>query len=391
MADRKTPAYLTLYQQLRSDIVSGRYSHGSRLPSRRTLASDMGVSVITAEHAVAMLESEGYVEARERSGVYVTFEEQNVFTPLPDARAGRAPESEGPGTGITGPQESLSHPPRSDSHASYPPGSDIAERIFPFAGFARTMRHVLSERGGDILKRSPGSGTPELKKAIAGYLLRSRGIRVEPSQIVIGSGSEYLYMLLVQLIGRDNRGRARRIALEDPCYEKIRKVYTAAGIPFDSLKMGTDGIRSSELTRTKARILHVTPFNSYPSGITASASKRHEYIHWAQACEGIIIEDDFASEFSPLAKAEDTLFSLEPTHTVIYMNTFTRTIAPSVRTGYMVLPPSLTGLFASRLGFYSCTVPVFDQYVIGEFIDSGEFERHLNRVRRHLRHPGASR
>ena len=391
MAERKTPAYLALYKQLRSDIVSGRYPCGSRLPSRRTLASDMGVSVITAEHAVAMLESEGYVESRERSGIYVTFEEQNVFSPLPAARSLHAPEAQAPDSEIPGQDDQPSETIRPDSHASYPPGSDIAERLFPFAGFARTMRHVLSERGEDILKRSPGSGTPELKEAIAGYLLRSRGIRVEPSQIVIGSGSEYLYLLLVQLIGRDDNGRARRIALEDPCYEKIRKIYTAAGIPFDCLTMGSDGIRSRELTRTKAQILHVTPFNSYPSGITASASKRHEYISWAQACGGLIIEDDFASEFSPLAKAEDTLFSLEPTHTVIYMNTFTRTIAPSVRTGYMVLPDSLSGLFQKRLGFYSCTVPVFDQYVIAEFIDSGEFERHLNRVRRHLRRPAASR
>ncbi|MCH4031526.1 MAG: PLP-dependent aminotransferase family protein [Lachnospiraceae bacterium] len=379
MSGKKTPAYLVLYQQLRADIMSGRYPFGSRLPSRRTLASDMGVSVITAEHAVAMLESEGYVESRERSGIYVTFEEQNVFTPLLEAQKITDRSDAEP------PEPEVIQPHHPDSHASYPPGSDIAEQIFPFSGFARTMRHVLSERGEDILKRSPGSGTPELRNAIAGYLLRSRGIRVEPAQIIIGSGSEYLYMLLVQLIGRDSRGRAKRIALEDPCYEKIKKIYTAAGIPCDSLKMGPDGIRSRELARTTAKILHVTPFNSYPSGITASASKRHEYINWAQACGGLIIEDDFASEFSPLAKAEDTLFSLEPSHTVIYMNTFTRTIAPSMRTGYMVLPPSLTDAFEKRLGFYSCTVPVFDQYVIAEFIDSGEFERHLNRVRRHLR------
>lgn len=383
MAEKKIPAYLILYQQLRSDIVSGRYPFGTRLPSKRTLASDMGVSVITAEHALAMLESEGYVEPRERSGIYVTFEEQNLFTPAED-RTGRqtsetvrAPQLALPPDGASG-----LHP---NSHAFYPPGSDIAEKIFPFASFSHTMRHVLSERGENILKRSPGSGTPELKDAIAGYLLRSRGIRVDPSQIIIGSGSEYLYMLLVQLIGKDRRGESRRIALEDPCYEKIQKIYASAGIPCDHLKMGHDGIRSDELSRTKAQILHVTPFNSYPSGITASVSKRHEYISWAHSRNGLIIEDDFASEFSPLAKAEDTLFSLEPTHTVIYMNTFTRTIAPSVRTGYMVLPPPLTQDFEKRLGFYSCTVPVFDQYVIAEFIGSGEFERHLNRVRRHLR------
>lgn len=390
---RKEPAYLSLYKRLRSDIVSGRYRPGEKIPAKRTLAADFGVSVITAEHAVAMLESEGYVETRERSGVYVIFEEKSLFTgkPGPDekkspaaaqtaAPAGKIASPSGTKTTVT-PSMTPSHL----AHAAFPPGSAIAREVFPFSGFARTMRRVLTERGQDILDRSPGTGTPELREALAGYLLRARGIDVSPEQIIIGAGSEYLYMLLVQLIGRKTDGTAHKIALEDPCYEKIRHVYSSAGIPTDALKMGKDGIRSDELRRTDASILHVTPFTSYPSGITASASKRHEYINWALARNGLIIEDDFASEFSPLAKAEDTLFALEPTHTVIYMNTFSRTIAPSMRIGYMVLPPPLLSRFKARLGFYSCTVPVFDQYVIAQFISSGEFERHLNRVRRRIR------
>ena len=148
---------------------------------------------------------------------------------------------------------------------------------------------------------------------------------VSPEQILIGSGAEYIYGLNVQVLGRD-----RLYALENPSYDKIRKVYEANGARTDLLTMGEGGIESGELSRTKASVLHVTPFNSFPSGITASASKRAEYIRWAKARGGYIIEDDFDSEFTLLSKPEDTLFSLAPDGLVIYMNTFSKTIAPSV-------------------------------------------------------------
>ena len=146
--------------------------------------------------------------------------------------------------------------------------------------------------------------------------------------------------------------------------------------------MGQDGIRTEELARSRASVLHVTPFNSYPSGITASASKRAEYIRWAKERGGYIIEDDFDSEFTLLSKPEDTLYSLDPGGSVIYMNTFSKTIAPSVRAGYLVLPRPWVAVYEKKVGFYSCTVPVFDQLVLAEFMNRGHFERHINRVRR---------
>ena len=132
----------------------------------------------------------------------------------------------------------------------------------------------------------------------------------------------------------------------------------------------------------RATVLHVTPFHSFPSLVTASAGKRREYLRWAEERGGYIVEDDFDSEFSVSSKSEDTLFSLEPNRSVIYMNTFSKTIAPSMRVGYMVLPPALSEQFRREVGFYSCTVPVFEQYVLAELIGSGDFERHINRIRR---------
>lgn len=348
--DSPQSAYLQLYHQLRGDIVSGVYPNGKKLPSKRLLAEQTGVSVITVEHAYAILCDEGYLEPRERSGYFVSYSAADCFP--------------------------VAEP---DSVRQLPSARDLADD-FPFSVLAKTMRRVLSEYGESILVKSPNNGCTELRKAIAAYLARCRGINVAPSQIVIGSGAEYLYGLIVQLLGRE-----RVFALENPSYEKIRRVYLANGVTCDMLRLGGDGIRTSELARTNASVLHVTPFHSFPSGITASAGKRSEYIRWAHSRGGYIVEDDFDSEFTLSSKAEDTLFSLEPKRSVLYLNTFSKTIAPSMRLGYMVLPESLTDAFEQSVGFYSCTVPVFEQYVLAELLSNGDFERHINRVRRRRR------
>ena len=175
------------------------------------------------------------------------------------------------------------------------------------------------------------------------------------------------------------------IIYKNPSYEKIRRVYQAHGIQCDLLKLGSDGIQSVELEQTKAAVLHVTPFHSFPSGITASTSKRMEYLRWAEKHGGFIVEDNYDAELTVSRKNEDTLFSLEPDHRVLYLNTFSRTIAPSLRAGYLVLPPDLVPLYEEKMGFISCTVPVFEQYLLAELIEDGDFERHINRVRRQRR------
>ena len=184
----------------------------------------------------------------------------------------------------------------------------------------------------------------------------------------------------MQLLGAD-----RVYAIEDPSYDKIRRVYRACGVQVEALKMGRNGVRTAELERSTATVLHVTPFNSYPSGATADASKRQAYLCWAESRGGWLIEDNYDAELTVSKKHEDTLFSLSQTGRVLYLNTFSQTIAPSIRVGYLVLPEKLLPEFDRRLGFYSCTVPVFEQYVLAELLQSGNFERHLNRVRRRRR------
>ena len=180
-------------------------------------------------------------------------------------------------------------------------------------------------------------------------------------------------------------GRERVYAIESPSYQKIEQVYSACAARYEMLPLGSDGIESAALWATRADVLHISPYRSFPSGITATASKRHEYLRWAKSGARYIVEDDFESEFSVSKKPEETLFSHASCENVIYMNTFSKTISPALRVGYMVLPKRLAEEFERKLGFYSCTVPTFEQLLLARLIQSGDFERHVNRVRRKKR------
>ena len=355
---QKRPVYLQLYSLLRDDIVNNVYPYNSKLPSKRGLAEETGVSTITVEHAYALLCEEGYAEARARSGYVVVFRKNDGF-----ASSAKAERTERPPRG---------HSPDSPT--------------FPLSVLSKTMRRVLSEYGDRLLEKSPNLGCTELREAIRRYLARNRGITVNTEQIVIGAGSEYLYGLLVELLGRD-----RVYAIESPSYRKIEAVYRATEVPYELLPLTATGIESQALANSAAHVLHTTPFRSYPSGVTATATKRHEYVRWAGAKGRYIIEDDFESEFSVSTKPTETLFALSANDNVIYLNTFSKTISPALRVGYTVLPRHLVETFEQKLGFYSCTVPTYMQYVLAELLENGDFERHINRVRRAKRKelPGA--
>ena len=344
----RSPAYLRLYRRVRDDIVAGVYPCGTKLPSRRMIAEAAGVSTVTAEHAYALLCDEGYCESRERSGYVVIFRGDDGFArpsgaPVPAVRRPRGPSE---------------------------------ETAFPLSVLAKTMRAVLSDGGEAILDRPPNAGCTELRRALRQYLRRGRGILVDEEQIVIGAGAEYLYRLLPELLGRE-----KIYGIESPSYNKIEQVYRGSGVTCRLLPLGADGIESAALKRTDTQVLHITPYRSFPSGVTASASKRHEYLRWAGRGDRVLVEDDFESEFSVSTKPEETLFS-HGAGRVIYLNSFSKTVGPGLRVGYMVLPPALAEAFRGRLGFYSCTVPTFEQLVLTRLLDGGDFERHVNRVRR---------
>jgi len=343
--------YYALYRRLKEEIQAGVLAPGARLPSKRAMADRSGVSVITVEYAYRQLMDEGYVTARERSGYFVT-----PIDPL------RPPEPEDRAPLRHLPEEPVTEDP-----------------YFPYTVWFRTLRQVMTEYGPRLAGRSPNKGCARLRNAIADYLLRYRGMYAQPEQIIVGSGSEQLYEAVVRMFGNH-----RIYGIESPSYAQIEAVYAGSGAVVDHLALGPDGIRSEALAATEADILHVTPFHSWPTGTTAAAPKRYEYLRWAQTPGRFIVEDDFDSEFFQPGNPLETLYSMDKAGSVLYLNTFSRSLAPSMRMGYMILPPSLIPLYDEKLGRYSCSVPLLEQYALAEFIAGGSFEQHLSRKRRRL-------
>lgn len=366
--------YYYLYSAIKEDILSGTLKKNERLPSKRSLAEHLGVSLITVETAYQMLKDEGYIESRERSGYYVTElkllrKRVNVEKELQLLEQGERKQLQ-----FLDAEKKSSDSFQKEIYTEQ-------KSMFPESVYFKTIRSVLNDYGSELLEKSPNEGCAILRNAIAKYLLRYRGIFAQPEQIIIGSGAEHLYSTVVRMFGND-----KVYGLESPSYKQIRMVYEGMGARCEMLQMGKEGILSTELERTQADILHVTPFHSYPSGVTATVHKRQEYLAWAKkslSCsEHIIIEDDFDSEFFMPGKPIDTLYMLDDNQSVVYMNTFSKSLSPSIRIGYMILPEKYLQSYREKLGDFSCTVPVLDQYVLAEFIDKGHFEQHLSRVRR---------
>ena len=407
---KKTPEYIRLYEKFKREITNGAYPYGAKLPSKRDTAAKNGVSVITAEHAYALLEDEGYIVCRQRSGCFSAYRDDQLFKSGTDMRLGAMPASAFDGSGsLPAPDAAHSSARSLAPDAAYSPtrlpspdaarpsapvpgaapvsaasrrpaGTVPAEDItFPAGLYAKAVRSVLTKYGGDILKRTDGAGLPRLRCAVAKYLMRAREIEVSPDDIVIGSGAEALYQLAIMLIGSD-----RIYAIETPSYDKIEKTYRARGINCLLLPLSGDGIPDSVLSSCAADVLHVTPYHSFPSGITATAAKKKAYLEWAKSRGAVIIEDDFGSEFCRSRKPTDTLFETDGGERVLYINTFSKTLSPALRAGYMLLPRALQ-VRRKNIEYMSCSVPVLDQYILYELLESGSFERHLNRIRRQIR------
>ncbi len=348
------PLYEALYRCIRADILSGALAPNQKLPSKRTLCANLNVSKITVETAYNQLLSEGYIRSEEKVGYFV--EE------LPQASAQTAQKTTA----------------RTDSNA--PTDTPLVDLTangpvqFPFSVWSKLQREVVLDLGEQLLLPLHNQGLWELRQAIATHLEQFRGMQVQPAHILIGAGTDFLYNLLIQLLGRD-----KCYAVEDPGYGKIRKIYAAAGATCISAPMDRLGV----LPTVQAEVLHISPSHHFPTGLVTPLVRRQALLAWARETPNrYIIEDDYDSEFRFSAHPMPTMQSLDGGERVIYMNTFSKTLAPSIRISYMVLPPTLMTAFQEMLGFYSCTVPSFQQYTLARFIDRGYFEKHINRMRK---------
>ena len=243
------------------------------------------------------------------------------------------------------------------------------------------MRGVLLDKRDRLLQPVPNLGLSELRCAIAGMLRRSRGMDVDPDCIVIGAGAEYLYNILIQLLGRNNC-----FGLEEPGHRKIAEVYGANAVDMIPVALDEEGVSMEALRRTSVTVMHLSPGHQYPTGIATPIGRRRQLMAWlSESPERWLIEDDYDSEFRFGGRPIPTMFSMDDVGRVIYMNTFSKTITPALRISYMILPAGLMARYRAKLGFYRCTVPAFEQLTLARFLDEGYFEKHLGRMRRYYR------
>lgn len=356
----------TLYEQIygfiRNEIRTGSLLQGEKLPSARFLAEYLQVSRTTVDMAYGQLVSEGYLEARPRQGYFVSAVEGLCVIEQP--APGRKQE---PGVERGQAQRRYDFSPNA-----------IDMHFFPYATWKKITKNILVDANSEIFISGSPKGDYTLRETIAHYLHTSRGVNCRPEQIVIGAGNDYLLMLLEKILGRHVK-----IAMENPTYRRAYRIFDSFAYRINPVAMDSSGMSAKGLRESGADVAYVMPSHQYPTGIVMPIGRRMELLKWAGEREGrYLIEDDYDSEFRFRGKPVPSLQASDRAGKVIYIGTFSKSIAPAIRIGYMVLPPVLLKVYEEKCSFYSTTVSRIDQRILNEFIGKGHFERHLNRMRK---------
>lgn len=355
--------YHHLYQCIKQDIISGVLTTGTKLPSKRSFAKNLGVSNITVENAYAQLQAEGYIYSIPKKGFYV----QEVSDLTHPARPAQLPL----------PQQQ----PQQQKYIADLVSNRMNPEQFPFSIWSKLLRETLLNRHRELMETPPWGGVWELRHAICRQLKDFRNMDVSPEQVIVGAGTEYLYGLLIRLLGQQ-----KIYAVENPGYHKIAKIYESSFVACRFIPVSQTGMDVRQLEASGAHVAHISPSHHFPSGIVTPIGTRYELLSWATREEGrYIIEDDYDSEFRLAGKPIPTLQSIDQSERVIYMNTFTKSLSSTIRISYMVLPKHLLELFANKLSFFSGTVSNFEQYTLAQFLEDGYFEKHINRMRTRYR------
>lgn len=370
------PLYVYFYECIKQDILSGSLCPYEKLPSKRAFAKHHQVSLITVEAAYQQLIAEGYVRSEERKGYYV-----NAVSVIDPPASLYDPSQYGAGYGdeYDGIQS-----PYHDTYETqqYELTHHVAFQQFPYTQWTKCIRKTLTDETPESLfEQCDARGTNRLRKALARYLEGTRGMHVDPECIVVGAGAQMLYLMVVQLLGMGNR-----IALENPGYTRLAHIYHSLGVMTEFIPTDVEGMQVDTLTTSQATIAHIMPTHQYPTGSIMSIARRYELLSWAvQKPYRYIIEDDYDAELRFSGQPIPTLSNIDVSEKVLYVNTFAKTLGSAFRIGYMVLPPHLLERFLDTLGFYSCPVSTLDQLALARFIESGEYERHNNRLKTHYK------
>lgn len=364
-----TPLYEQIYLHLKREILSGKLKTGEKLPSTRNLASHLQVSRNTVDMAYSQLLSEGYIDARPKKGHFVN-ELDHLY--LSGDTLENAPLTTG---SIPSSLEKMRTPSPALMYDFSPYAIDSSH--FPYGIWQRLMKNAL-DQGASCLILGDNQGDENFRLAIKHYLEQSRGVNCNPEQIIVGAGADYLLQLLSQLFTQNDI-----IAMEDPSYTQANLIFHSMHLKTVAIPVDAEGMKVERLQETSANIAYVTPSHQFPLGSVMSIKRRLGLLKWAKEAKNrYIIEDDHDSEFRYVGRPIPALQSLDTEQKVIYIGTFSRSIAPAIRVGYMVLPYPLYQLYRKKLSHYSSTVSRLDQKILTDFIEEGHFERHLNRMKK---------
>lgn len=349
--------YQQIYEQLKKQIQSGLLPAGEKLPSKRVLANRLCISINTVDTAYVQLEMEGFVEIRPRSGVYVLPVETVYTVAAKPSNIRTLPESE-----------------HTAAEIDFSP-SAVAIEKFPFTHWQRCLRICLDKR--EVLKRTPPQGDPGLRKTVAEYLYRERGVQCTPEQVIIGAGTDNLLEILGYILEN-----ACTLAVENPVYNDAYQLFARMGHPVIPAEVDRHGVMAEPLETLDNVILYMTPSHQYPLGISMPAGRRVQLLNWAGRGDfRYIIEDDYDSEFRYDARPLPSLQSMDKNQRVIYLRSFSRAISPALRLSVMVLPPELLERYQALYSRFASRVSTLEQLALGEFMEQGYFETHLNRMR----------
>ena len=355
--------YEHLYRCIRADILAGRLQAGEKLPSKRSLAHQLGISVITVEGAYGQLVAEGYCQSVPKKGFFVARLSSLPIKPAQAQRVHRKPEACLP-----------------EYLADFTANS-LRPEDFPFKTWTRLLRQVMAQQAEELLERSPGMGIMSLRETIANHLRSFRGLDVAPEQIVVGAGTEYLYSRLMQILGT-----GLTFASADTGPSKFAQIAKNHGHHWRYFPIDEKNLRVDSIIQAPVDVVQLSPANLFPYGTTMPIDRRIAFFEWANAKKGRwIIEDDYDAEFCFVPAGHRSMFSEDAQDKVIYLNTFSKTMVPSLRISYMVLPPALLARYEETVSFYACSVSSFEQYALALFINRGYYERHLFRLLKHYR------